>query len=87
MQQKYTFYFTCPDQESCTNYFIEKGQPIIESEKFFDYYTSNRWITGKVKMKDWKAAARNWIRNIKTTEPEKKKLEYQKNAESYNGYL
>jgi len=45
-------------------------------------------MVGKNKMKDWKATVRNWIRNIKTTEqPEKQKLEYQKNTESYNGYL
>lgn len=34
----------------------------IEAERFFNYYTSNGWlIGGKTKMKDWNAAARNWM--------------------------
>ena len=45
-------------------YFNEKGFPPIEAEKFFNYYESNGWLVGgKTKMKDWKAAARNWIIN------------------------
>ncbi|HTO15404.1 MAG TPA: hypothetical protein VLZ83_06520, partial [Edaphocola sp.] len=45
-------------------YFSEKGFPPIEAEKFFNYYESNGWLVGgKTKMKDWKAAARNWIIN------------------------
>lgn len=33
-----------------------------ECEKFFDYYQSNGWMVGKGRMKDWKAALRNWSR-------------------------
>lgn len=33
-----------------------KGDP----EEFFNYYESNGWQVGRAKMKDWKAAARNW---------------------------
>lgn len=45
-------------------YFDEKGYPPIEADKFFNYYESNGWLVGgKTKMKDWKAAARNWIIN------------------------
>lgn len=35
-----------------------------EGEKFFNYYESNGWKVGKNKMKNWKAAAANWIKNI-----------------------
>ena len=35
----------------------------IDCERFYDYYESNDWHVGKNKMKDWKAAARNWNRN------------------------
>ena len=33
-----------------------------EAKKFFNYYESNGWkVGGKTAMKDWKAAARNWM--------------------------
>ena len=35
----------------------------IDTIKFFNYYESNGWQVGKNKMKDWKAAVRNWERN------------------------
>jgi len=36
----------------------------VEAEKYFNYYSSNGWLVGgKAKMKDWKAAARNWKLN------------------------
>ena len=43
---------------------IEQGK--IESEKFFNYYESNGWKVGKNPMKNWKAAANNWITNSNT---------------------
>ena len=46
-------------------YFDEKGFPTIEAEKFYNYFESNGWLVGgRARMKDWKAAARNWILNI-----------------------
>lgn len=45
-------------------YFDEKGYPSVEAEKFFNYFQSNGWLVGgRSKMKDWKAAARNWMLN------------------------
>jgi hypothetical protein len=35
----------------------------VDAERFIDYYTSNGWLVGKNKMKDWKAAVRTWERN------------------------
>lgn len=32
----------------------------IDPQRFVDYYTSNGWMVGKNKMKDWKAAVRTW---------------------------
>ena len=32
----------------------------VDPQRFVDYYTSNGWMVGKNKMKDWKAAVRTW---------------------------
>lgn len=32
----------------------------VDHERFFNFYTSKDWMVGKNKMKDWKAAVRNW---------------------------
>lgn len=34
----------------------------FSAERFIDYYTSNGWKVGRNPMKDWKAAARDWVR-------------------------
>src|SRR3990167_3775253 len=48
----------------------------LEAEKFWDYFSSNGWkIGGRAPMKDWKAAARNWIR---------KQIEFNKNGNPQN---
>lgn len=49
----------------------------IDAERFLDYYSSNGWMVGKSKMKDWKAAIRNWERLEKpnATEPKKEEIE------------
>ena len=53
-----------PSEEHVRIYFDEKGYPPVEAEKFFNYFQSNGWLVGgRTKMKDWKAAARNWILN------------------------
>ena len=35
----------------------------VDAERLYDHYTSNGWMVGKTKMKDWKAAVRTWERN------------------------
>ena len=58
--------FTIPDLQEVKSYFLEKENTIIEPEKFYNYFESNGWLVGgKTKMKDWKAAARNWMLNAK----------------------
>ncbi len=44
-------------------YFKQKEYPILEAERFFNYYESNGWMVGKNKMKNWHSAAANWIKN------------------------
>ncbi|TLX78456.1 hypothetical protein E9993_01895 [Labilibacter sediminis] len=57
--------FTPPPLNHIKIYFQQKGHPETEAERFFNYYESNGWMVGgRSKMKDWKAAARNWMLNI-----------------------
>lgn len=61
--------FSPPTVEQVRAYFRERGvspaDAQTEADKFVDRYEANGWIVGKTKMKDWKAAARNWLRNRK----------------------
>ena len=34
----------------------------VDAQRFVDYYQSNGWMVGRAKMKDWRAAVRNWER-------------------------
>ena len=57
--------FKAPTAEQAKEYFSEKGYMESEAERFVDHFTANGWKVGKSPMKDWKAAARNWMRNMK----------------------
>ena len=55
-----------PTLEETQIYFLEKNFTEIEAQRFFNYFESNGWLVGgRTKMKDWKAAARNWMLNTK----------------------
>jgi len=54
--------FTPPTLEEVQAYCAERNNN-IDPQHFIDYYTSNGWLVGKNKMKDWKAAVRTWERN------------------------
>lgn len=50
--------------EDAIAYFVSQRSSEIEARKFFDHFTANGWkVSGRAAMKDWQAAARNWIRN------------------------
>jgi len=51
--------FIAPSLEEVADYIQEKGYS-ISPEQFLNYYTSNGWMVGKTKMKDWKSAIRYW---------------------------
>ncbi|HTG65512.1 MAG TPA: hypothetical protein VL859_03975 [Flavobacterium sp.] len=64
--------FIAPTIELVKEFFQEKKVSSIEAEKYFNYYSSNGWkVGGKTQMKDWKAAARNWILNLDKFNPKK----------------
>lgn len=51
--------FTPPTVEQVSQYVREQGYS-VDPVRFVDHYESNGWMVGKNKMKDWKAAVRNW---------------------------
>ena len=40
--------------------YCQDRQNGVDPQRFVDYYTSNGWMVGKNKMKDWKASVRTW---------------------------
>jgi len=51
--------FTPPSIEEISKYCSERNNG-INPKIFIDHYTSNGWMVGKNKMRDWKAAVRTW---------------------------
>lgn len=65
--------FIPPTVEEVREYCLSRKNG-IDPERFVAHYTSNGWMVGKNKMKDWKAAVHSWERN-----------EYKKSTEVMNG--
>ena len=57
--------FAPPTLENVSEYCLEMGYTNVDAARFIDFYTSNGWMVGKNRMKDWKAAVRNWDRREK----------------------
>ena len=56
--------FSIPSIEKVKLFFDESKSTKDEAERFYNYYCSNGWLVGgKSQMKNWEAAARNWILN------------------------
>lgn len=53
--------FTPPTLEDVRAYCQERGNK-VDPQRWLDYYTSNGWMVGRNRMKDWKAAVRTWER-------------------------
>lgn len=75
-----------PELSNVIAFFKEKNTTQIDAEKFYNHFQSNGWLVGgKSKMKDWKAAARNWILNSekfnKTRHPEQASTERSRSIE------
>lgn len=55
--------FVPPGEDETVMFFRENGSSKEEADAFRDYYQANGWkVGGRASMKDWRAAARNWIR-------------------------
>jgi len=54
--------FVPPELKEVKTFFHENKSSYQVAETFFYHFESNGWLVGgKAKMKNWKAAARNWI--------------------------
>lgn len=56
--------FIPPTLQEVEDYCFERMNN-ISPQHFIDHYTSNGWLVGKNKMKDWQSAIRNWERTNK----------------------
>lgn len=69
--------FIAPTKREIEDYILSAGLD-VDAACFFDHYTANGWMVGRNKMKDWRAALRNWARrddlmtNGATTSPSQK---------------
>ena len=70
--------FAPPTPENVRGYCREMGYTNVDAERFVDFYASKDWMVGKNRMKDWKAAVRNWARQDQP--PATKKPAAKKNA-------
>lgn len=59
--------FTPPTIEEVIKYCRERNNG-VDPNKWIDHYTSNGWMVGKNKMKDWKAAVRTWENSNERTQ-------------------
>lgn len=57
--------FVPPTVDDVKAYVREKGTT-LDAERFVDFYSSKGWYVGKNKMKDWRAAVRNWASRDRT---------------------
>jgi len=75
-----TAIFTPPTLEDVRAYCIERRNS-VDPERWHDHYTSNGWMVGKSKMKDWRAAVRTWEKNEFERGPPKASQQYLTAAE------
>ena len=65
--------FVPPTVEEVREYCLSRKNG-VDPDRFVAYYTSNGWMVGRNKMKDWKSAVHTWERS-----------EYNKSTEVKNG--
>lgn len=56
--------FTPPTVPEVEDYCFTSGHK-VDAYAFVDFYSSKGWMVGRAKMRDWRAAVRNWERNEK----------------------
>lgn len=83
--------FQPPTEAEAIAYFAEQGSSEQEAKSFIDYYTAKGWKIGeKAQMKNWKAAARNWIRRsaaYSSSKPTEKKAQTTTRVSITDGFV
>jgi len=79
--------FASPNLEECMSNFELAGSTKDEGEKFFNFYESKGWLVGKTKMKDWKAAARNWIKRNNDEQRHKTTTKKSPSRDEFDNYI
>lgn len=64
--------FVIPTVDDVEAYCEEKGIFGFDAQKFVDYYTSNGWMVGRNRMRDWRAAIRTWRKNDEEREQQRR---------------
>lgn len=63
--------FVPPTRDEAVEFGRSIGLPETEVDKFLDHFAANGWkVSGKTPMRDWRAAMRNWKRNVPSFSPE-----------------
>lgn len=79
--------FSPPSLQEVKDFFLENKSSHLEAEKYYNHFQSNGWkVAGKTPMKDWKAAARNWMLRaeqyeIQNMSPAQQRLHVSKNKD------
>lgn len=80
--------FVPPSIDEVKFFFLSSGSSADEAENFHNYFESNGWLVGgKAKMKDWKAATRNWIKRSASFNATNTKRNSPIEAEVSSGHL
>lgn len=79
--------FSPPNLEECMSTFEDAGSTTDEGEKFFNFYESKGWMVGRSKMKNWKAAARNWIKRNNDERRQKNPTKTSPSRDEFDNYI
>ena len=50
-----------PSEVETAEFFKASGSTGVEAGRFWNFYESKGWLVGRAPMRDWRAAARNWM--------------------------
>lgn len=60
VKERKRIFFQKPTAEEVSLYAKSIDFPLLDAQKFVDFYESKGWVIGKSPMRDWKATVRTW---------------------------